>query len=50
MRYVIYDCETKSALDLPQFGAHNYARDPSTDIWFVSFCILTDGIPGTILT
>src|SRR5262245_57069016 len=50
MRYGIYDCETKSALDLPQFGAHNYARDPSTDIWFVSFCIVTDGVPGPILT
>jgi len=50
MRYVIYDCETKSALDLPQFGAHNYARDPSTDIWFVSYCIVTDGVPGPILT
>src|SRR5262249_19471318 len=50
MRYGIDDCETKSALDLPQFGAHNYARDPSTDIWFVSFCIVTDGVPGPILT
>src|SRR5215831_16291881 len=50
MRYGIYDCETKSALDLPQFGSHNYARDPSTDIWFVSFCIVTDGVPGPVLT
>ena len=49
MRYSIYDCETRSALDLSQFGAHNYARDPSTDLWFVSFCILTNGIPGPIL-
>src|SRR5262249_53716631 len=50
MRYGIYDCETKSALDLPQFGAHNYARDPSTDLWFVSYCMVTDGVPGPVLT
>jgi len=50
MRYGIYDCETRSALDLSQFGAHNYARDPSTDLWFVSYCIVTDGVPGPILT
>src|SRR6516164_5311735 len=50
MRYCVYDDETKSALDLPQFGAHNYARDLSTDLWFVSFCIVTDGVPGPILT
>jgi len=46
MRYGICDVETRSVLDLRQFGAHNYARDPSTDLWFVSFCILTNGIPG----
>jgi DNA polymerase bacteriophage-type len=50
MRCGIYDDETKSVSDLRQFGAHNYARDPSTDLWFVSFCILTNGIPGPILT
>src|SRR5215471_3023390 len=50
MRYGIYDCETKSTLDLPQFGSHNYAHDPSIDIWFVSFCIVTDGVPGPVLT
>jgi len=50
MRYGVYDVETRSVLDLRQFGAHNYARDPSTDLWFVSFCILTNGIPGPILT
>ena len=50
MRYGIYDCETRSALDLSQFGAHNYARDPSTDLWFVSYCIVTNNIPGPILT
>src|SRR6516162_6923153 len=50
MRYSIYDCETRSALDLSQFGAHNYARDPSTDLWFVSYCIVTDGVPRPILT
>jgi hypothetical protein len=41
---------TLEILDLRQFGAHNYARDPSTDLWFVSFCIVTNGIPGPILT
>jgi DNA polymerase len=50
MRYGIYDVETRSVLDLRQFGAHNYARDPSTDIWFVSFCVISDGVPGPILT
>ena len=50
MRYGIYDCETKSALDLRQYGAHNYARDLTTDIWFVSYCIVTDDTPGPILT
>ena len=50
MRYGLYDDETRSVLDLRQFGAHNYARDLSTDLWFVSFCIVTDGVPGPILT
>ena len=50
MRYGIYDVETRSVLDLRQFGAHNYARDPSTDLWFVSYCIVTNNIPGPILT
>jgi DNA polymerase len=50
MRYGIYDVETRSVLDLRKFGAHNYARDPSTDLWFVSYCIVTNRIPGPILT
>ena len=50
MRYGIYDVETRSVLDLQPFGAHNYARDPSTDLWFVSYCIVTNNIPGPILT
>jgi hypothetical protein len=50
VRYGIYDVETFSTLNLRLFGAYNYARDPSTDIWFVSYCIVIDGVPGPILT
>ena len=50
MRYVIYDAETRSTLSLKQFGSHIYACDPMTDIWCVSYCIVTDGERGPIKT
>jgi hypothetical protein len=50
VRYGIYDVETKSALSLRLYGSHNYARDPSTDIRCVSYCIVTDDVPGPVLT
>jgi hypothetical protein len=49
-RYGIYDTETFSTLSLRLYGSHNYACDPSTDVWCVSYCIVTDRTPGPIST
>lgn len=31
------DFESRSALDLPRYGLHNYARHPTTDVWCMAF-------------
>lgn len=33
------DFETRSAADLKEVGLDNYARDPSTDVWCMAYCI-----------
>jgi DNA polymerase len=50
VRYVIYDAETRSIANLKQRGSHIYTCDPSTDLWCVSYCIVTDGERGPIKT
>lgn len=39
-----------SIVNLKQCGSHIYARDASTDVWCVSYCIVTDGKRGPITT
>lgn len=33
------DFETRSAADLKEVGLDNYARDPSTDVWCMAYCM-----------
>src|SRR5215471_16716876 len=40
MAIVVWDVETYSQVNLKERGAHNYASDPSTDIFF--FCYAVD--------
>jgi DNA polymerase len=40
VKFVVWDCETYSQVNLKERGAHNYASDPSTDIFF--FCYAVD--------
>jgi DNA polymerase len=49
VRYVVYDAETRSSLNLKQVGSHIYTCGP-TDVWCVSFCIVTDNERGPITT
>jgi DNA polymerase len=49
-RLLIYDAETRSKLNLRQVGSHIYLNDATTDVWCVSFCTVTDGARGAILT
>ena len=50
MRFLIYDAETRSTLSLKQYGSHVYTCDPSTDVWCVSYCVVTDAQRGPIAT
>jgi hypothetical protein len=50
MRTLAFDIETCSALDLKDFGSWLYARDPTTDIRCVSWCLINDGERGQIET
>jgi DNA polymerase len=50
MRYLVYDAETCSTLALNSVGSHIYLCDPTTDVWCVSWCIVTEGIRGPIST
>jgi hypothetical protein len=50
VRFVVCDIETHSTLNLKQVGSHRYACDPTTDVWCVSYCIVTDGERGPIST
>jgi DNA polymerase len=49
-RCLAYDIETRGTLSLKQVGSAVYAADPATDIWCVSFCLITDGERGPITT
>ena len=33
------DCETRSTVDLKKAGLYNYARHPSTDVWFWCYAV-----------
>jgi DNA polymerase len=50
VRYILYDAETRSTASLPQVGSHVYTSDPTTDVWCVSYCTVTDGARGPIAT
>lgn len=50
MRYVVYDAETRSTLALRKVGSHVYACEPTTDVWCVSYCLVTDNERGPIKT
>ena len=50
VRHVVYDIETRSELSLKNYGSHVYACHPSTDVWCVSYCIVTDGVRGPTST
>jgi DNA polymerase bacteriophage-type len=50
MRYLIYDIETRSTLNLKQVGAYRYTCDPTTDVWCVSYCMVAGGARGDIAT
>src|SRR5215831_1329396 len=47
---LFFDIETFSAIDLTKVGSWLYARHPTTDIRCVSYCLVTDGIRGSIET
>jgi DNA polymerase len=46
----VFDIETMSAADLTKVGSYLYARDATTDIRCVSFCVVADGVRGSIET
>jgi DNA polymerase len=50
MRYLPHDIETHSTLSLRDVGSPRYAGDPTTDVWCVSYCFITDGVRDSILT
>jgi hypothetical protein len=50
MRYIIYDAETRSTLNLRQVGSYIYLNHPSADLWCVSYCTVIDGARGPIST
>jgi len=50
VRYIVYDAETRSTRSLKHYGSHIYTCDPSTDVWCVSYCLVTGGIRGPIST
>ena len=50
MRDFYFDIETLSAINLTKVGSYLYARDPSTDIRCVSYCVVVDGVRGPIKT
>jgi DNA polymerase bacteriophage-type len=50
MRIFAFDTETYSALELKQFGSYLYARHPSTDVRCVSYCLVEDGVRGSVKT
>jgi DNA polymerase len=50
VRYIVYDAETRSALELGAVGSHRYACGQTTDVWCVSYCIVTDDARGPIST
>lgn len=50
MRYVVYDVETRSTLSVADVGTHVYTREPTTDVWCVSYCIVAGKERGPIHT
>ena len=39
MTALFVDFETRSTVDLKERGLDNYARDPSTDVWCMAYCV-----------
>ena len=39
MTRIHLDFETRSTADLPKVGVHNYANDPTTDVWMARYAI-----------
>jgi DNA polymerase len=50
MHLFILDAETRSVLSLRQVGSYIYLSHPTTDVWCASYCTITDGARGPILT
>lgn len=50
MRILYFDAETVSAIELPEVGAYQYVRHPSTDLRCVSYCLVENGARGPIET
>ena len=50
MRRLVYDIETKSALKLKLVGAYIYSCHPTTEVRCISYCFISDGERGPILT
>jgi hypothetical protein len=50
VRYIVYDIETRSTLSVKEVGSHVYTCEPTTDVWCVAYCIVTDGERGPITT
>jgi DNA polymerase len=50
MRCLVYDIETKSALNLKLVGSHIYSCAATTDVRCVSYCLVSDGKRGPIST
>jgi DNA polymerase len=47
---LFFDIETFSAIDLTKVGSWLYARHPTTDIRCVSYCLVVNGVRGSIET
>jgi len=48
MRVLYFDTETYSAIDLVKVGAYLYSRHEITDVRLVTYCLVIDGVRGTI--
>src|SRR5262245_61832787 len=50
MRYLVYDAETRSTVNLRAVGSYIYLNHPDTAVWCVSYCTVVDGKRGPVST
>jgi DNA polymerase bacteriophage-type len=50
VRILYYDTETRSTLELTKVGSYLYARCADTDLRCVSYCLVTEGVRGSLAT